>query len=490
MTIQKKLYLAFGAAFTVGLLTTAVGVVSLRHMSAAVAELTGASQQATYDAGQIDTITSDMQAEQRGTLMRRYAGQDAASDKLISDYEASIAALHHFADDYQSVSKSADAKAKLQIVTDSLITIDKANPAFLNLVRQKDLQGALKVLDSGLNQATDNASTQGAQLLELQQKLAQEEGKARVAEAAQENAWMLLMLLPLIAVGVALGVVIRGLVDQLKKSTQNLAESAEEITSAASQVAESSSSLAQGASQQAATIEETSSASNEINSMARRATESARKTAEMVTRSQASSSQTDESLNKMLTAMDGIGTSSQKISKIIKVIDEIAFQTNILALNAAVEAARAGEAGMGFAVVADEVRNLAQRCAQAARDTTDLIEESVQRAVEGREIVGRVAESTRGITADSSKIKVLVDEISIGSEEQSRGIDQISKAIHDMENVTQGNAAGAEESAAAAQQLTAQAEAMNEAVRRLKSLVYSGGQQEASGDGFRRARAA
>ena len=122
----------------------------------------------------------------------------------------------------------------------------------------------------------------------------------------------------------------------------------------------------------------------------------------------------------MVSAMDGINASSQKISKIIKVIDEIAFQTNILALNAAVEAARAGEAGMGFAVVADEVRNLAQRCAQAAKDTADLIEESIQRSDGGRVKVDQVAVAIRAITAESAKIKVLVDEINLGSVEQSQ----------------------------------------------------------------------
>jgi methyl-accepting chemotaxis protein/methyl-accepting chemotaxis protein-1 (serine sensor receptor) len=129
---------------------------------------------------------------------------------------------------------------------------------------------------------------------------------------------------------------------------------------------------------------------------------------------------------------------------------------------------------MGFAVVADEVRSLAQRCAQAAKDTADLIEESVERSGEGRSTVDKVAQSTRNITAESGKIKLLIDEISLGSQEQSRGIEQITRSIQQLETVTQGNAAGAEQSAAAAQQLTAQAESMREAVRRLRSLVVAG----------------
>jgi methyl-accepting chemotaxis protein len=214
--------------------------------------------------------------------------------------------------------------------------------------------------------------------------------------------------------------------------------------------------LAQGASEQTATIEETSSASVEINSMARRTTENSRTSAEMVIHSQQSFEAANQSLTEMVGAMDAINASSQKISKIIKVIDEIAFQTNILALNAAVEAARAGDAGMGFAVVADEVRNLAQRCAQAAKDTADLIEESIQRSDGGRIKVDQVAMAIRVVTEESAKIKVLVDEINLGSVEQSGGIDQISRAIAQIEQVTQSSAANAEQSASAAEQLNAQ----------------------------------
>jgi methyl-accepting chemotaxis protein/methyl-accepting chemotaxis protein-1 (serine sensor receptor) len=173
----------------------------------------------------------------------------------------------------------------------------------------------------------------------------------------------------------------------------------------------------------------------------------------------------------MVEAMDGISASSTKISKIIKVIDEIAFQTNILALNAAVEAARAGEAGMGFAVVADEVRNLAQRCAQAAKDTADLIEDSIQKSDGGKLKVDQVADAIREITGESGKIKVLVDEINLGSIEQSRGIDQISRSVTQMEQVTQSNAASAEETASAAEELNAQADAMKDVVSRLRTMV-------------------
>src|ERR1700679_3026457 len=176
-------------------------------------------------------------------------------------------------------------------------------------------------------------------------------------------------------------------------------------------------------------MEEFSSAAVEINSMAQRNSESSRTTVDLLTQSQNRFEQTDMSLTEMVDAMEGITGSSKKISKIIKIIDEIAFQTNILALNAAVEAARAGEAGKGFAVVADEVRNLAQRCAQAAKDTADLIEESIQKSAGGQAKVNQVAVEVRALTVESAKIRTLVDQINIASNEQTRGITQIADSI-------------------------------------------------------------
>ena len=173
----------------------------------------------------------------------------------------------------------------------------------------------------------------------------------------------------------------------------------------------------------------------------------------------------------MVVQMNEIGNSSNKIARIIKVIDEIAFQTNILALNAAVEAARAGEAGLGFAVVADEVRNLAQRCAQAARDTAGLIEDSISASRDGNARLDQMAGNVRAMTENSTKVKSLVDEVNMGSQEQARGMEQIARAVMQMEQVTQRTAASAEESASAGTDLNSHADALRALVHEMRSMV-------------------
>jgi methyl-accepting chemotaxis protein/methyl-accepting chemotaxis protein-1 (serine sensor receptor) len=188
---------------------------------------------------------------------------------------------------------------------------------------------------------------------------------------------------------------------------------------------------------------------------------------------------------EMVQSMKEINGSSEKISKIIKVIDEIAFQTNILALNTAVEAARAGEAGMGFAVVADEVCNLAHRSAQAARDTATLIEKSIGKSSQGGRKLDQVGQSIREITASSAQVKTLVGEVDTGSQEQARGIEHIATAVGQMEQVMQRSAANAAESAAANHELAAQAQTLYGIVERLRVLVGGGSNGTAMGNSSR-----
>ena len=185
-------------------------------------------------------------------------------------------------------------------------------------------------------------------------------------------------------------------------------------------------------------------------------------------------------LTEMVESMHAIKSSSERVAKINKTIDEIAFQTNILALNAAVEAARAGEAGKGFAVVADEVRNLAQRAAAAAKDTAALIEESIVNSNQGAQKLELVSSAIQGITEGAQKVKHLVGEVNEAGKQQVQGIQQVSTAIQQVSTVTQTNASSAEESAAAAQELNAQSMTVRELVNNLRHMVDGGDEQAAA----------
>jgi methyl-accepting chemotaxis protein len=265
--------------------------------------------------------------------------------------------------------------------------------------------------------------------------------------------------------------VVRGITSDLRRIIAGLGESADQVANASGQVSATAQTLAQGTSQQAASLEETSASSEEAASMTRRNAENSKASSALMAEVDGKVAFANESLNQMMEAMDGIKTSSDRIAKIIKVIDEIAFQTNILALNAAVEAARAGEAGQGFAVVADEVRNLARRSAQAAKETADLIAESVSMSSGGGAKAQRLAEAIRSIKESTTKVRALVDDVNVGSQEQARGIEQIARAISEMERVTQQAAAGAEQSASSGQELSAQAIEMKAMVSELRNMV-------------------
>ncbi|MFN7978454.1 MAG: methyl-accepting chemotaxis protein [Vicinamibacterales bacterium] len=254
-------------------------------------------------------------------------------------------------------------------------------------------------------------------------------------------------------------------------ASSTLGETADGVLRTAREVGRASQSLSQGATEQAASIEETSASMEEMASMTRKNAENTRTAAGLMTDVDSRVQVSNRALEDMVTSMQSIQDASQQVARIIKTIDEIAFQTNILALNAAVEAARAGEAGMGFAVVADEVRKLAQRSAQAARDTAGLIDASLAKTQAGTRTVQQVADAIGAITESVSQVKMLVDEVSEASQQQAQGIDQVSHAVSQMEKVTQTTAATAEESAAAGEELTSQAERALQLVSQLQAVV-------------------
>lgn len=265
--------------------------------------------------------------------------------------------------------------------------------------------------------------------------------------------------------------IIRSITRPIAKIADFLVTESSNTHGAASTVAEVSQSMADGASRQAASLEESSASLHEMASMTQRNTESAQSAKTLAAEARSTADAGARDMAAMKGAMTAIQVSSLEISKIIKTIDEIAFQTNILALNAAVEAARAGEAGAGFAVVAEEVRNLAQRSAQAARETATKIADASSKSEQGVTISGQVAASLDGIVERIRQLDEMVGGIAQASQEQSEGITQLNQAVAGMDQITQSNAALAEQSASAAQEMQTQAASVRSAVGDLMRMV-------------------
>lgn len=301
-------------------------------------------------------------------------------------------------------------------------------------------------------------------------------------EAAETGRWLVVFLLAAGIAGlVAVAAIFRRSLAHLRRLGEEILEAATQLSESAGRLVSGSRALAQGASEQAASLEQSSSSAAEITAITRNNTENTRAVAGLMNRTAQLVDGANHNLEEMVRSMKEIDNSSDKISRIIKVIDEIAFQTNILALNAAVEAARAGEAGMGFAVVAEEVRNLAQRSAQAARDTAALIEESIAKSQEGSQKLQQVAGSINQITGSAAEVKTLVDEVEAGSQEQARGIELIATAVAQMEQVTQRSAAGADQNAGETEQLAAQTQFLYQQLQRLQQRLGAGGAHPWSG---------
>ena len=480
MTIGKKLLLSVGGALIATLAVSYVSLESIGSLGALLERATSRQARKQFLACSIDTAGADALAAERGLVLRALTNEATAMAKNNRDFGEAAEGMKKSASEFVPLIETDEGRRTVAGLQKGIDKMLQNHQQLYALASSGKTAEAAEFLRTGVAADADAVSATAKQLVRLQSVLMAETEKASQASVAGSRLLTLILIgFSLLATG-AVVLIVRQVNRDLRRAVTELAEGSVQVTGAASQVSSSSQSLAQGSSEQAASLEETSASSEEINSMAHKNTESSRSAADLVTQSQQKFVETNEALEQTVAAMGEINTQSAKISKIIKVIDEIAFQTNILALNAAVEAARAGEAGMGFAVVADEVRNLAQRCAQAARDTASLIEESIAKSNDGKTKVDQVATAIGAITEEFTKVKTLVDEVNLGSQEQARGIEQIAKAITQMEQVTQKTAANAEESASAAEELNAQSETLKGVVERLRAMV--GGSEAANGE--------
>ena len=390
----------------------------------------------------------------------------------VDKYKTSQKTLKENLEKYDKMELEPEARDIFNRIKKILDQIDPLRDKALNLASENHNKEASDILFNEIAPIQGPLFKDIDTLLKLNNDKLNKE-TAGDLETAKGGVWLLLVFG---GSGVVLGIISaffisRSIVGPIKKAVRGLSDASDQVASASSQVASSSQQLAEGASEQAAAIEETSSSLEEMSSMTKQNSNNAAQANQLMLETKTVVEEANHSMHDLNGSMAQISKAGEETQKIIKTIDEIAFQTNLLALNAAVEAARAGEAGAGFAVVADEVRNLALRAAEAAKNTTELIEGTVKRVKEGSSIVERTNDAFSRVATRVARVSELVGEISAASQEQSQGIEQVNRAVSDMDKVTQQNSAGAEESASASEELSSQALQMQDFVVDLVKLV-------------------
>ena len=405
-------------------------------------------------------------------LMAGHQTDPAQRDESIAQAAENSAKVSEAMTKYEAAISRDDDRRNFEGLKQKREDYRSARDAYLTLVKAGKVAEAVAFLMEKLEPANVGYRDHVGMMLKWNQDTALKATNQMVSTAQTATLFASITAGASLLIAIVLGwIIIRGTNRALGTIAAALAEGADQVTSASSQVSAASQSLAEGASEQAASLEETSASLEEISSMTKRNADNANKAKELSSQTRHAADTGAADMEQMKLAMNAIKTSSGEVAKIVKNIDEIAFQTNILALNAAVEAARAGEAGAGFAVVADEVRNLAQRSAKAAKETAEKIEDAIAKSEHGVQVSGQVAGSLGEIVEKARRVDELVAEIAAASQEQSQGISEINTALTQMDAVTQSNAATAEESAAASEELHAQAATQQDAVASLNAMV-------------------
>jgi methyl-accepting chemotaxis protein len=471
MSLGRKLLSGFGAMLALVLLTSGGAMLVTRNLTEDLKRAADVTARKQYLAGEVSAATAEMASCERGTVLSNMLSDKTHSQQYQQNFNARATVLEKSLEELGRLAKGTEAESIVKTLGQQASVVLQGHDELSRAVANDKMDAALETFSQKVQPRLEDIAKAATALVDQENRELAAASAASASNASRSMAAMVVVMLLALGVGVVVLLIVRHANEALKILSAKMADSASHVAGAAKQVSAASQSLAQGASEQAASLEETSASTEEILSITRKNGDHASEVAGLMQKTEQDSSESNRTLDRMVEQMKEIDGSSHKIARIIKVIDEIAFQTNILALNAAVEAARAGEAGLGFAVVADEVRNLAQRCAQAARDTAALIEESIATAGDGNAKLDQMAGAVRSMTQSAVRVKSLVDEVNLGSQEQTRGMEQIARAIIQMEQVTQRTAAGAEESASAGAELDGHASTLRNLVHEMHAMV-------------------
>jgi methyl-accepting chemotaxis protein len=426
-------------------------------------------------AGRINASSANLVALENRIILRSMLQDQASVERFKQEYGTSAATVRQALAEFGQLADSGEQGRAVEEMSHQLAQALGSHEEMLREFAAQHGDAAIKLFDERvLPQAL--AISDRADVLARQEAQRLAAAGAQAQSVTRRSRVLALVLLALCAVaGVVVLRAVRRLNSELTLLASELAEGSQDVERASVQVSAASESLAEDASRQASTLEETSSSTTELSAMTRQNAQDSRAATALVGEAGKQVQEANEHLGQLVAAMQEIKGSSERISRILKTIEDIAFQTNILALNAAVEAARAGEAGQGFAVVADEVRNLAQRSSQAAKDTAVLIEEAIQKTGDGSLRLEKVAHSIAAITGSTGRIRDLMDSVNASSQQQAAGFEQIARAVAEMESVTQRSAARAEQSAAASRELNSQSGRLMTLVGSLRSMVGGAG---------------
>jgi methyl-accepting chemotaxis protein len=471
MTIGKKLLISFGGMLGLVLLISGGALVVVQDVNGELERAAGVTAKQQYLAGEVRAAAAEMANLERGTVVATMLADPEHASAYRQQFQKSSEALRNAIAGLRQLAEDGEDTSRLVALEQQASTVVQGHEELTRFIANQQMDVALSTFSQKVQPRLEDIGRQAASLVESQRQNLAATSQTFATKATRVRLGTILLMLLGVAAGGAVLYAVRNATVSLRKLAGRMSESAEHVATAASQVSSASHSLAQGAAKQAASLQETSASTEQVLSITRKNAGHALQVAGLMQDSQNEAGEVHQTLGRTVEKMKEIDASSKKIAHIIKIIDEIAFQTNILALNAAVEAARAGEAGLGFAVVADEVRNLAQRCSRAAGDTAGLIEDSIQTTQDGNARLDQMAGAVMTMTGNTERVKVLVDEVNAGSQEQAQGVEQISRSIVEMEQVTQKTAAAAQQSASAGAELDHHAGNLRTLVREMHEMV-------------------